>query len=154
LSTIAPTPPPPKAQRSVRSFRLVAPNAPDTPQLARDHVAYLLRRERQPELTDTARLLISELVTNVYQHTKVRLLSVETTFRPGRVRFDVIDGLTSGVTAIQPPTGVVTEGEAEGGRGLMLVDRLATRWGVTVYGGDQPFGKSVWFLLTYAAEGR
>jgi anti-sigma regulatory factor (Ser/Thr protein kinase) len=148
LSTIAPTPPPPKAQRDVRSFRLVAPNAPDTPQLARDHVAYLLARERLPELTDTARLLISELVTNVCQHTTVRLLSVETDFRPGRVRFDVIDGLTSGVTAIQPPAGVL----AEGGRGLMLVERLATRWGVTVYGGAEPFGKAVWFVLTYPAK--
>jgi anti-sigma regulatory factor (Ser/Thr protein kinase) len=150
LSTIAPTPPQPEAQRSVRSFRLVAPNAADTPQLARDHVAYLLTRERLPELADTARLLISELVTNVYQHTTVRLLSVETTFRPGRVRFDVIDGLTGGVTAIKPSAGVLTEG----GRGLMLVDRLAARWGVTVYGGERPFGKAVWFVLTYAAEGR
>jgi hypothetical protein len=37
----------------------------------------------------------------------------------------------------------------EHGRGLALVDRLATRWGVTVHGGVKPFGKSVWFLLTY-----
>jgi anti-sigma regulatory factor (Ser/Thr protein kinase) len=137
LTTLAP---------HTRNFRLVAPNAADTPQLARDHVAYLLLRERLPDLADTARLLISELVTNVYRHTTVRLLTVETTFRPGRVRFDVHDALTSGVTAIRPS---VAEGTDECGRGLALVEQLAARWGVTVYGGAEPFGKSVWFLLTY-----
>jgi anti-sigma regulatory factor (Ser/Thr protein kinase) len=154
LSPTAPISPPPRKQRSARCFRLVAPNAPDTPQLARDHVAYLLLRERLPELADTARLLISELVTNVYQHTTTRLLTVETTFRPGRVRFDVYDGLTTGVTAIRPPVATLPGIAGEGGRGLMLVDQLAARWGVTIHGGTKPFGKSVWFILTYAAEGR
>lgn len=142
MSTIAP--PHPRARG--RSFRLVAPNAADTPQLARDHVAYLLLRERLPELADTARLLISELVTNVHRHTRVRLLTVETTFLPGRVRFDVHDGLTSGVAAIRP---VASSALATSGRGLTLVDALAARWGVTVHGGTEPLGKSVWFLLTY-----
>jgi anti-sigma regulatory factor (Ser/Thr protein kinase) len=99
LKTIAA---PPQQQEDVRRYRLIAPNAPDTPQLARDHVAYLLLRERRTELADTARLLVSEVVTNVYQHTNVPLLTVDTTFRPDRVRVAVRDGSTRGVAADLP----------------------------------------------------
>ncbi len=125
-------------------YRLIAPNAPDTPQLARDHVAYLLLRERLPDLADDARLLVSEVVTNVYQHTTTTLLAVDTTLHPDRVRVAVRDGDAYGAEAIRPRA---AGPERDGGRGLALVDRLASRWGVTVHGGVQPSGKAVWFVL-------
>ncbi|MFF2410292.1 hypothetical protein [Streptomyces sp. NPDC058092] len=39
-----------------------------------------------------------------------------------------------------------------GGRGLLLVDGLAARWGTTAYGTQPPHSKTVWFTL--AASGR
>jgi anti-sigma regulatory factor (Ser/Thr protein kinase) len=122
------------------------PQRPRHPQLARDHVAYLLLRERRTELADTARLLVSEVVTNVYQHTNVPLLTVDTTFRPDRVRVAVRDGSTRGVGAIRP---VLPDTTRDGGRGLMLVELLATRWGVLFHEDPAPNGKTIWFVLTY-----
>ncbi|WP_327357899.1 hypothetical protein [Streptomyces sp. NBC_01304] len=37
--------------------------------------------------------------------------------------------------------------DAEGGRGLLLLEGLAHRWGVTWIGGAEPVDKRVWFEL-------
>ncbi|MGP4113878.1 ATP-binding protein [Streptomyces sp. 4N509B] len=141
----------PSTSSPVRRFRLVAPNASDTPRLARDHVGYLLLREGLPELVDTARLLVTELASNVLQHTSARSLAVETTFEHGRVTVAVVDSSPGGSTAIRPPD-VPPGAEADYGRGLMLVDRLADGWGVTVLHDARsatPVGKRVWFTLVH-----
>lgn len=84
----------------------------------------------------TAELLASELVTNAVTHGRgaVRLV----------MEYDV-DGLAVTVSDDEPATPAITEaGPSDtGGRGLRLVDVLASDWGVTP---DRP-GKGVWFRL-------
>jgi len=45
----------------------------------------------------------------------------------------------------QPPVRMDTSGEAEGGRGLMLVEAISEQWGWYVREGSD--GKFVWALL-------
>ncbi len=84
-------------------------------------------------------LLTTELVTNA-----VRYGSDEVTVRvwpgPDRVRVEVSDAAPG-----QPRTGEPGF-EEESGRGLQIVDSLASRWG-TMAGPASP-GKTVWFEVT------
>jgi DNA-binding NarL/FixJ family response regulator len=88
-------------------------------------------------LLDDLQLLVSELVTNAVVHAgseaqvAVRLL-------PDALRVEVVDrgGPSLGATVPGPE-----RVDAESGRGLFLVDRLARAWGVEPIDG----GKSVWF---------
>jgi anti-sigma regulatory factor (Ser/Thr protein kinase) len=85
---------------------------------------------------DTAMLLISELVTNavVHAHTPVE---VHIAVRGPVVRIEAHDGSTS------PPRLPHVDAGATSGRGLAMVDELATSWGSVV----GPDGKTVWFEL-------
>jgi two-component sensor histidine kinase len=87
---------------------------------------------------ETAMLLASELVTNALRHGRGRVaLRVEQRRRSVRVIVQDADPAL--------PRPVAAGLEAEGGRGLRLVELLAERWGTeTVPGG----GKQVWFELT------
>lgn len=134
------------------TYRFTAPNALDTPKLARDHVANLLTYNGHWALVDTARLLVSECVTNVYQHTRVPRLTIDTTLRDGRARVSVFD--TEPCPIPVPLAPVLAAGDAESGRGLALVSRLAAAWGTTWCGATEPEAKSVWFeLRTRAGRG-
>lgn len=85
--------------------------------------------------TDAVVLMTSELVTNAVLHGggEVRL-AVEA--GDMRVRVEVGDDEQRRPQVPQP------DDEAEGGRGLIIVDALASAWGVT----DSPRGgKVVWF---------
>lgn len=114
--------------QGARAYRLVVPNAADAPKLARDHVARLMTHTGHPELAETARLLVSECVTNVYRHTGVPRLAVSTTVRGSSVRITVFDGASG-----QLPTSRVRmpAKDAEHGRGLALLGALAAAWGAT-----------------------
>ncbi|MEU1791747.1 hypothetical protein ABZ553_38915 [Streptomyces sparsogenes] len=59
------------------SCRLTAPSAEQTPKVARDMVASLLEAAGHGASVDAARLLVSELVTNVVQHADARTLTLE-----------------------------------------------------------------------------
>ncbi|GAA2894858.1 ATP-binding protein [Streptomyces mexicanus] len=113
---------------------------PPRPQSARDARRFVRQvlHGVDPDLTDTAQLLVSELVTNavVHAHTQVdvRAWAVD-----GRVHVQVSD---------QEPTRVLvprTGGTAYAGtgRGLTMVEELASSHGVLV-GEDH---KTVWFEL-------
>lgn len=84
---------------------------------------------------ETARLLVSELATNVvlHAHTDMRL-----TVRPAhdRMRVEVRDDEPARPPAPRKPAPM-----AVSGRGMVLVDALATSWGVN--GNER--GKTVWF---------
>jgi anti-sigma regulatory factor (Ser/Thr protein kinase) len=81
-------------------------------------------------------LLVSELVTNAVLHARSRAqLTMQLTGTV--VRVSVHDENRT------PPRRRPYTPESVTGRGLLLVDRLADRWGVT----DEPDGKSVWFEL-------
>lgn len=84
---------------------------------------------------DLAALLVSELVTNGVRHARTRLLL---RVRPGEpLRVEVRDDLPV------PPIRAVPGAEDGSGRGLQILEALATRWGVEV---DED-GKTVWFEL-------
>lgn len=92
------------------------------------------------EICDTAELLVSELVTNAvkYGRSPVWLL-VE--LRPGLVHVSVSDTSTS------LPEPYDADPEAEGGRGLFILDALAGSWGAVAVDS----GKYMWFDLPVAA---
>ena len=84
---------------------------------------------------DTARLLVSELATNVVLHART---DMRLTVRPAhdRVRVEVRDDDPSRPPGLRQPGPM-----AVNGRGMVLVDALATSWGVN--GNER--GKTVWF---------
>jgi anti-sigma regulatory factor (Ser/Thr protein kinase) len=85
---------------------------------------------------DTAMLLVSEVVTNavVHAHTPVEL---HIAVRDQVLRVEARDGSTT------PPRRPHIETGATSGRGLAMIDELATSWGSVV----DADGKTVWFEL-------
>jgi sigma-B regulation protein RsbU (phosphoserine phosphatase) len=127
----------------VRRVRL--PNDRRTPAAARALVRSVLEEAGLDTLLNEALLLTTELSTNAVVHAGTELdievradrtgLTVTVTdFAPGPVE----------QLAVGPRNETVDIGEvAERGRGLLLVDHFASRWG-TVHEGS---GKGVWFRL-------
>lgn len=90
------------------------------------------------DVSETARLLTSELIANAIEHgTGDIVLSV--TRAPNHVRVGVTDGHPD------PPRSRPAELDEARGRGILLVESLAARWGVEP-APDGP-GKTVWFML-------
>jgi anti-sigma regulatory factor (Ser/Thr protein kinase) len=104
-----------------------------------------LSGELDTEVQEDLRLLITELVTNSVRHAGIDsgdTLTLAVSVSASTVRAEVHDG---GDTF--DPVAVVP-GEASGqGWGLVLVDRIANRWGVE----GEP-RKYVWFELDRVAE--
>lgn len=102
---------------------------------ARRFVDEVLSRWHCSDVLDDVQLLVSELVTNAVVHAgsdveiAVRLLA-------DSVRIEVVDRAPT--TMLRPTAPRV---EDESGRGLMLVETLASAWGVEPLVG----GKAVWF---------
>lgn len=97
---------------------------------------YLLRSGLS-EVADAAELALTEVLTNVVRHVPGRRCAVCYLLLPGAVRVEVSDS-----DARLPVRG---SGEllAEGGRGLLLVEAVTDRWGVTPHRTGE--GKTVWF---------
>jgi hypothetical protein len=89
------------------------------------------------ELRENAELVTSELVTNVLIHTDSPA-TLRVLVAADAVRVEVHDDC-----AVLPVGGIL-DPFATSGRGLVLVDRLTHRWGVTREPGA---GKNVWFEL-------
>ena len=86
-------------------------------------------------------LLVSELVTNAVRHAGVgpnQSLRVELRRLPRRVRVEVAH--PGNRFRHKPPR---PSSDADGGWGLVLVDRIADRWGIANWAG----GTRVWFEL-------
>lgn len=88
-----------------------------------------------------AALLTSELVTNAIRYGGSRF-TLEATIPGPCLRVTVLDASSTLPTLESTPS--VT---AEGGRGLQLVEMLASRWGVET----RDAGKAVWFELDVTA---
>jgi anti-sigma regulatory factor (Ser/Thr protein kinase) len=114
--------------------------------LARHLVAELLRRWELPALQDSATLLISELVTNALVHAGSGLRLV-VAVSDGVLELGVSDHDLLSAPSVRPRVARLGDEEdqliAEGGRGLLLVDSLADRWGVVQRGQE----KQVWCHL-------
>ncbi|MHB9859642.1 ATP-binding protein [Streptomyces sp. YIM S03343] len=98
------------------------------------------------DLTDTAELLLSELMTNAYRHAKVpagREIWARCVVTDDRIRVTVTDA-----SAMLPAPGTASPDD-ESGRGLTLVSTLADDWGAERR--ECGIGKEVWFEL--ALEG-
>jgi anti-sigma regulatory factor (Ser/Thr protein kinase) len=91
-------------------------------------------------------LLISEAVTNSVRHGSPRSedsIEVSVDIDPGCVRVEVTDH-----SVLRTPLHTHEWTGAGGGLGLLLIDRLADRWGVV----PRPGGKAVWFELDLPAR--
>jgi hypothetical protein len=95
------------------------------------------------ETVDTAVLLTSELVTNAITHGESPV-TVAVSWSGGALRVEVHDK-----SRFMPaPWPVIDSADAETGRGLLLVDTLASDWGFY----RTPGGKAVYFTLDCSAE--
>jgi hypothetical protein len=98
----------------------------------------LLNRPAAAALRDNVELLVTELTANALMHAGgVEHIDVSCTGT--MLRIAVHDRDASAVAARR-----AAGPDAENGRGLLLVDALAARWGVEKHPGD---GKDVWLEL-------
>ncbi len=117
--------------------RVFPPEAASVP-AARHFLRECLEPHVAPDVVGTAELLVSELVTNAVVHAgSVCFLHLETD-RSGMMRVAVED------SALKPPEPRQAGTGDANGRGLALVEMLASEWGhYPVAAG----GKVVWFSV-------
>lgn len=109
------------------------PPDPSSATRARALTREQLEASYSSETLDTIALLVTELVTNAILHARTPLqLTLEA--RPGHVRICVEDESTEQPAVRHYASDAVT------GRGLALVEQLASSWGVDA----TPSGKVVW----------
>ncbi|MFF0434621.1 ATP-binding protein [Streptomyces sp. NPDC004327] len=97
---------------------------------------------------ESAALVVAELAANAVTHGRIRgrgfrLTLAVTETDAGTLRIEVTDPRGDRTPQL-PPLGPPPAPLAETGRGLLLVDALATRWGAAPY---PPSGKTVWACL-------
>ncbi|HET9082559.1 MAG TPA: ATP-binding protein [Trebonia sp.] len=130
---------------SAAEFRqsVTIPAVPEQVREARVFVARVLGESHAH--VDLALLLASELVTNSVRHRGSAVLGgvVTVTVAAGEkvVRVEVTDRIGDGVPVL--PSIAPADDEAEGSRGLWLVDALSARWGYQRGGGLA----TTWFEL-------
>ncbi|MFD5424003.1 ATP-binding protein [Streptomyces sp. NPDC127084] len=93
------------------------------------------------ELSDNAALIVAELAANAVTHGRVagRDFELRLLLGSGTLRIEVADA--RGERA--PVAAVPSAADSETGRGLLLVDALASDWGTT----QRVVGKTVWAEL-------
>ena len=109
--------------------------------LARCHVASTLHTWGMADLTETLGLLVSELVTNACRASADRsapVVATRLTCTDTDLIFEVWDANEAAPVRQDPGL------DAEGGRGLLLVSALSTRW---AFYRPRTGGKVVWFSL-------
>lgn len=126
----------------VSRLELQLPHTTESVRRARRTIAAFLEPAELPvSIIDDVLLLVSELVTNAVIHAG----------SPAVVRLDAdIERIKVAVAdrdAGRAPAVVEPEPFSSSGRGVLLVDRLASRWGVE----PQRQGKVVWFELPRGA---
>jgi anti-sigma regulatory factor (Ser/Thr protein kinase) len=103
----------------------------------RHQTRLVLRLWRLTDLLTAVEVLISELATNVVRHART-LFTVAATWDGGTLRIEVTDG-----SPLTPRLQLAAHPDSEGGRGLLLVDTIATDWGVDLYSQ----GKTIWCTI-------
>ena len=140
----------PAVEEHGRTVRRRFPGVPSQIACARGFVARHLADCPDPT---TAALLTSELATNAIRHTASGLpagtFEVGVHRVPGRVRVEVHD--LGNLDQSPHPRYRAPYDTAEHGRGLDLVEALATAWGSEPRG-DGP-GRRVWFELVWDGTG-
>lgn len=123
---------------SVIEARTLLPGDVTTPAAARRFVRSALESvEADPRVIETAELLTTELVTNAIVHVGCKSQLFLRAAR-GTVRVEVTD------PDDRLPSMAAPNLDDVGGRGLVIVDGLASAWGVE----RTKSGKTVWFELS------
>ncbi|MET8758724.1 ATP-binding protein [Lentzea sp. NPDC004782] len=133
----------PEALRAVeqpperRFRRVVLPDSPAAPMMARAAVREACERWELQKISDDAVLVVSELVENAVRHARSSsTLRIE--LRPRGLSLAVRDDDPS-PPVLEPP-----EPDVPGHRGVQLVDRISVAWGFAPSSGG---GKIVWAVL-------
>lgn len=126
------------AQGRVEQIRLPASLAATGE--GRHFVADFCRREGVgPRTADDAVLLTSELLTNAFMHAR----------SPAELTIHLVDGalrIEVSDTSAAPPVPRHPGPARPGGRGMLLVEAIAARWGILA----EVAGKTIWFELDRA----
>jgi anti-sigma regulatory factor (Ser/Thr protein kinase) len=129
----------PDDRRPLDRAPLALPRTPAAAGLARRYVVRGLDGIN-PADVEIAELLTSELVANAVQHGGEPIV-LQVWVDDHSVRVEVSDGLPQ-LTGPAPPNWDL---DAEGGRGLLLMEGLTSAWGIRVEA--HRAGKTVWFEL-------
>jgi anti-sigma regulatory factor (Ser/Thr protein kinase) len=108
----------------------------DAPRSSRAFIREHLAEWGALECEHEAVLVVTELVTNVVRHAATRI-HIHAEFEAPNLRVEVRDG-----SSVVPA--VVDLVDEEYGRGLRIVQELATDWGIE----QRDDGKAVWFTVT------
>jgi anti-sigma regulatory factor (Ser/Thr protein kinase) len=128
-----------------RGLSIRLPGGPGAAITARDALADL-DGEIPERLLGDLRLLVTELVANAVVHagaSEADLLELDVVLEPGVVQVQVSDG----GPGFERPTERL-DVERPGGFGLVLVERMARRWGI-----ERGARTRVWFELVRPCEG-
>ncbi|MET7422377.1 SpoIIE family protein phosphatase [Dactylosporangium sp. NPDC005555] len=125
---------------TVRRIRLPADHS--SPGLAREAIRTIVHERDLGAILDEALLLVTELTTNSVVHARTEV-DVEMTAIDTSLTVTVLDFKPGTVTPNIPVPGATVTDLDERGRGLLLVNQLASSWGTLHFGG----GKGVWFRL-------
>ncbi|MFE9174332.1 ATP-binding protein [Streptomyces kebangsaanensis] len=120
------------------------PCEPSTAEIGRKLVRDVLGVWHLDDLANRAALVITELIANVSKHTRCSEIRIIVR-RPSaiRVHVGVVDREPSRLPALS-----CADEDDESGRGLLLIDAVADRWGYDLQGsGRRPWGKEVWAEL-------
>jgi anti-sigma regulatory factor (Ser/Thr protein kinase) len=109
---------------------------PETPRAARQFLRTTLQTWKLDGVGDVTELLTDELVCNVVRHVGAPM-QLRARRHPSAIRVEVDD------PSPVPPVLQTPEPLDERGRGILLIESLATCWGVDVHDA----GKTVWFEI-------
>jgi sigma-B regulation protein RsbU (phosphoserine phosphatase) len=127
--------------QTVRRIRLPADHS--SPGLAREAIRTIVHERDLGAVLDEALLLVTELATNSVVHAGTEV-DLEITASDTSLTVSVLDFQPGSI--VPNTVGATTRSSGdldERGRGLLLVDQLATAWGTLHFTG----GKGVWFRL-------
>ncbi len=119
-----------------RLHRRLAPTL-YAPRVAREVAAHACAQWGLSYASTAAQILCSELVTNAVRHAGT-IIDLTVSLRDGALRVSVRDGYT------RPPRMRTPEATDDSGRGLLIVDTVASSWGTV----PVPGGKLVWAALS------
>jgi anti-sigma regulatory factor (Ser/Thr protein kinase) len=135
-----------------RTRRLDDGDVREAPRLARALVLDACAAwELDDDITDVLMLLTSELVTNAARHAPPPLLVTVAKGTSGVL-------VTCTDSSAAPPRQQRPDLEDDGGRGVYLIEMLASSWGYEITdeasGSGQPGGKRVWFVVDHPPQRR
>jgi serine/threonine-protein kinase RsbW len=120
------------------------PVEPTAPATARHHVLDVLRTNAAAGIAlDVVELLVSEVVTNVLRHETSRSVDVDVEIDPGQGVTVTVAGNESTSTLPHLAPAGAQDAFLESGRGLRILDALATSWGIRRADGRT----AVWFTI-------